>query len=65
MLARLRSAAGSLPTGEGNVRANACIALPSDDTCFLLVDASSSATVERLFATAGFSYERIVEAIQV
>lgn len=65
ILAQLRDAARALRTGQGWVLVRSCIALPTDETCFYLVESESSDEVQRVFTQAAISYERIVKAFQI
>jgi hypothetical protein len=65
VLAQLCDAAQALQSEQERVWVRLCIALPADETCFYVVESGAIDTVERVFARAAISYERIVAAFEV
>jgi hypothetical protein len=60
LLARLSSSA----EGAG-VTPVSCIAVPTDEMCFCLVESNSAEAVQEVLARVAVGHERIVGAIQV
>lgn len=65
VLAQLCDAARALRAEHERVWVRLCIALPADETCFYVVESGALDSVERVFARAAISYERIVTAFRV
>lgn len=65
VLAQLCDAARALQSEHEHVWVRLCIALPADETCFYVVESGALDSVERVFARASISYERIVTAFRV
>ncbi len=65
VLAQLCDAARALQSEHEWVWVRLCIALPADETCFYVVESGAIESVERVFARAAISYERIVTAFRV
>jgi hypothetical protein len=61
-LARLHRAAAELVDERRPVRFVRSIFVPEDETCFLLVDATSAEDVRETARRASLEYERVVEA---
>ncbi len=65
VLAQLSDAAQALQSEQERVWVRLCIALPADETCFYVVECGAIESVQRVFARAAISYERIVTAFRV
>jgi hypothetical protein len=60
------SAASKEPTASGKtVRYLGSTLIPSDETCFVLFEASTETEVRRLLERASLPYDRIVEAVRI
>jgi len=61
---RLRAAIDAFDGEDDEIRFVRTMLLPEDETCFLVIDASSRADVQRLCKRAGLSSIRVVSAIE-
>jgi hypothetical protein len=62
---RLRSAAATLRDAGTPIRYRRAILMPADEAAFCVFEAESVDVVEQLYCSAGITFDRIVDALEV
>jgi len=61
----LRSVAATMTSGGTPVRYRRAILMPADEAAFCVFEAASVHVVEQLYSSAGITFDRIVDALEV